>query len=70
MLLWMDIMSAFVTCLSPMALGCSGCYVVLIPGALNHACRLCFFKVSVSGAVEMVFGLEHGWCGVTNKIRA
>jgi hypothetical protein len=32
--------------------------------------RLRFFKVGVSGAVEVVFDLEHGWCGVTNKIRA
>lgn len=28
------------------------------------------FKFAVSDGAEMVFGLEHGWCDVTNKIRA
>lgn len=39
-----------------------------VPGASSHG-RLGFFKCIVSAGTGTVFGMEHGWCGVANKIR-
>lgn len=55
-------------CLSPVGLRCPWCCVLPVLGASSHG-RLGFFKYIVSAGTGTVFGLEHGWCGVTNKIR-